>query len=127
MIVDLGLARSCKGPLKHYAGTIGYMAPEINVGQHDLRKADVFAFGIVLFQAVTTDRRVRQFTNKEGSVAVEEKKTLYDDMMENVLNGRHRKHFSDAFRDLMKGMLALSEDERMDMQAVLSPPWWTSV
>jgi len=53
-VCDLGFARTTTGLTRtmSYLGTADYMAPEILLGGNYDRKADVFSFGIVLFEII---------------------------------------------------------------------------
>ncbi|CAA0818384.1 Cysteine-rich receptor-like protein kinase 2 [Striga hermonthica] len=56
-IADFGLARSFQGDKSHIstaiAGTLGYMAPEYLAHGQLTEKADVYSFGVLLFEIVT--------------------------------------------------------------------------
>lgn len=68
-ITDFGLARSFSQDQTHLstgiAGTLGYLAPEYIVHGHLTEKADVYSFGILIFEIVTGKR----FSNPVGSQA----------------------------------------------------------
>jgi eukaryotic-like serine/threonine-protein kinase len=85
-ILDFGLARqmpSASGASETIAvatgegivmGTVGYMAPEQVRGQPIDARADVFAFGCVLFEMLTGQRAFRRDTAAETMTAI-----LHDD------------------------------------------------
>ncbi|PIN02880.1 Serine/threonine protein kinase [Handroanthus impetiginosus] len=81
-IADFGLARSFQEDKSHIstalAGTLGYMAPEyITYGQLT-EKADVYSFGVLLFEIVTGSRTNRSktsdSTDTDGLVTITWKK-----------------------------------------------------
>jgi serine/threonine-protein kinase len=58
VIVDFGLCRPSserRSPEQedHLSGTLGYMAPEVLLGQTPSVQADIFSFGVVLFEMLT--------------------------------------------------------------------------
>jgi len=62
-IMDFGLARNYESDATIFkpgviAGTPGYLAPELILGQHPSPASDVFALGVLLHQVFTGERPV---------------------------------------------------------------------
>jgi len=59
-VLDFGLARSLRRPatieVQGVAGTPGYMSPELVRGERSDHRADVFAFGCILYEILTGTR-----------------------------------------------------------------------
>ncbi|KAJ3701096.1 hypothetical protein LUZ61_004801 [Rhynchospora tenuis] len=98
-IADFGMAkllsRDCSRVLTTTRGTIGYLAPEWLSGQPITQKADVYSFGLMLFEIISGRRnreriRVEEYTYFPIYAAVKinqgELLCLLDDKLEGVVN-----------------------------------------
>ncbi|KAJ4818390.1 Serine/threonine-protein kinase [Rhynchospora pubera] len=98
-IADFGMAkllsRDCSRVLTTMRGTIGYLAPEWLSGQPITQKADVYSFGLMLFEIIS-GRRNREPIRAEGctyfpvyaaiKVNQSELLCLLDDKLEGLVN-----------------------------------------
>lgn len=73
-IADFGLARYFAEGLSHLstgiAGTIGYMAPEYVIHGQLSEKADVYSYGVLVFEVLTGRKNAGSFTTKESNSLV---------------------------------------------------------
>jgi serine/threonine-protein kinase len=75
VIIDFGLARRVRGggtvsPCRSLSGTLAYMAPEQLLGLPRGPFTDVFAFGVVLFEALTGEQPLlSRHLSAQGAVA----------------------------------------------------------
>ncbi|KAL6840162.1 hypothetical protein ACP4OV_029972 [Aristida adscensionis] len=65
-LADFGIAKSVEGsPLSCFAGTHGYMAPELAYSLKATEKSDVYSFGVVLLELLTGRSPVNQHLDGE--------------------------------------------------------------
>jgi serine/threonine protein kinase len=76
-ISDLGLAVISKVPIKGYAGTPGYIAPESIKGKMYGPSVDIFSFGVILYRMLAGSKPFRGKGERELDRAVVEKKVTF--------------------------------------------------
>jgi serine/threonine protein kinase len=120
-ISDLGLAVVTKKPVKGYAGTPGYTAPEMVSGHFYGPSADIFSYGVMLYRMLYGQKPFKGKIDKELDKAVVERQATYPPEV-----------FSDDARDLLQGLLQKKPDKRLGsgfrgIQEIKDHPFFESI
>jgi len=131
-ISDLGLAVSIDdGPVKGYAGTPGYTAPEVVLSQVYGREADFFSLGVVIYRALCgkkpfAKRRARARTGPQRGASVE----LDHNVVRMTPRYEPRKKFNVMTRSLCRGLLQKKAKWRLGAggcDEVKAHPWFDCI
>ena len=110
-LIDLGLSRKMNSMAQTIAGTLGYLAPQIFLGKEHSKSADIWSYGILLFQLLY----------KEFPFGVKSYQSM-------VLKGICRipkiKVASNNYMDLLIKCLKFKEKDRFTIEQVLMHPFF---
>jgi len=99
---DLGLAVLTDQKIKGYAGTPGYVAPEIILNRRYGPSVDIFAFGVILYRMLCGSKPFKGKTDKELDKAVVEKQPVFP-----------KEFFSKNAANLLEGLLQKRPEDRL--------------
>ena len=122
MLIDMGFAAKCdsnEAMQHHDVGTPGLLAPELAKEKtpNDLKKADVFAFGLTLYSFCTGDMKEREFDKVDLQQAEK-----FISEIERLMSTK-----TSAFKEMIRGAIELDETKRDTMDQVMRRPWWNTV
>jgi transcriptional regulator with GAF, ATPase, and Fis domain len=107
VLVDFGLAADAAGSTADISGTLPYIAPEVLGGAIADARADLFAFGLVLFE-VCTGRR----PGERGALTRDPQRTLAPDRVKSSLNRHARGSVPKRFEEFVVRLLAAHPSAR---------------
>ena len=128
---DFGLATHNSDDLIDYAGTPGYMAPEIIEGEkYDGFKVDIFSLGVTLFRLTLG---ILPFNNTQGENSIYSLiKKKYKDLYWKYIsikenNSEEINNLSEEFKRLYYKMVSSDPYERSSMTEILEDDWFGDI
>mmetsp|Transcript_10435 Transcript_10435/g.15570 ORF Transcript_10435/g.15570 Transcript_10435/m.15570 type:complete len:614 (+) Transcript_10435:182-2023(+) len=99
---DLGLAVVTEKPIKGYAGTPGYTAPEMIANHRYTNAVDIFSFGVMLYRMMCGSKPFKGSTDHELDKAVMHKRPSFP-----------TDYFTHDSASLLQGVLAKNPEKRL--------------
>ncbi|KAL4283148.1 hypothetical protein GQ457_16G011580 [Hibiscus cannabinus] len=126
-IIDLGMAKRLKADgLPSYLssparmrGTFGYFAPEYAIVGKASPMSDVFNFGVVLLELITSRQPIHKSNNREESLVIWDSKQVISELPDSRLKGKFPKEEMHVMAYLENECLLLDPDARPTMSEVV--------
>lgn len=99
---DLGLAVVTEKPIKGYAGTPGYTAPEMIANHRYTNSVDIFSFGVMLYRMMCGSKPFKGSTDHDLDKAVMHKRPSFP-----------TDYFTHDSASLLQGVLAKNPEKRL--------------
>lgn len=127
-IADFGMAKQLSQSVEEaqsYLGSISYMAPERILCQPYNFKADVWSYGVSLYQCVL-GRIPFTSTNQSQNNIVDNYWCLVDEFQQNDSPISISDNYSESFQNFLKLCLEKDPDKRPDIKSLRNHPWLQS-